>query len=243
MLPTVAGLLDDANRRRICSRVRSDPQAQHGALNRAHAAEAAARVRPRLAAAAQRRRQHFGRPYGWRARRRSRLPGHVHPVRMTPAQPDSAVAWAGDVVSAPWSHCHPAPSAPTTAQHITVAKTRPDLPPGRRFQPPDTPTRFNRAAGRSVPRTSCLSGFRLSGVHAGARAADRYRRLVPRRYPRRPDKPGRAGRAALRQPDGLLASTVVPRACDAQYVACGEQQCSCWRSLSQDLPSHSKALA
>lgn len=134
-----AGLLDDATAARIRSRVRSDPQAQQilRALNRVRRDVAAMGADPAWGPAA--------RPAvvdsisaALRSARPNSSPGaahaarpHVHPVRMIAGAAGlCAVATAigvGAVVDAP----PPAPSAPTTAQHITVSKPAPVIPLSR----------------------------------------------------------------------------------------------------------------
>lgn len=167
-----AGLLDDATAARIRSRVRSDPQAQQilRALNRVRRDVAAMGADPAWGPAA--------RPAvvdsisaALRSARPNSSPGaahaarpHVHPVRMIAGAAGlCAVATAigvGAVVDAP----PPAPSAPTTAQHITVSKPAPVIPLSRPqvldllhhtpdYGPPGGPL------GDPSRRTSCLSGL------------------------------------------------------------------------------------
>lgn len=207
-----AGLLDDATAARIRSRVRSDPQAQQilRALNRVRRDVAAMGADPAWGPAA--------RPAvvdsisaALRSARPNSSPGaahaarpHVHPVRMIAGAAGlCAVATAigvGAVVDAP----PPAPSAPTTAQHITVSK--PALgPPGG---PLGDPSR----------RTSCLSGlgYPASTPVLGAQPIDIDARpavllVIPA------DTPDKLAVFAVAPhcsaaDTGLLASTVVPRA-------------------------------
>lgn len=225
-----AGLLDDATAARIRSRVRSDPQAQQilRALNRVRRDVAAMGADPAWGPAA--------RPAvvdsisaALRSARPNSSPGaahaarpHVHPVRMIAGAAGlCAVATAigvGAVVDAP----PPAPSAPTTAQHITVSKPAPVIPLSRPqvldlLHHTRTMAR-PEAAGRSVPAYVLPERPRLSGVHAGAgRAADRYRRSARRTAGDTRGHARQTGRFAVAPhcsaaDTGLLASTVVPRA-------------------------------
>lgn len=226
-----AGLLDDATAARIRSRVRSDPQAQQilRALNRVRRDVAAMGADPAWGPAA--------RPAvvdsisaALRSARPNSSPGaahaarpHVHPVRMIAGAAGlCAVATAigvGAVVDAP----PPAPSAPTTAQHITVSKPAPVIPLSRPqvldllhhtpdYGPPGGPL------GDPSRRTSCLSGlgYPASTPVLGAQPIDidawpAVLLVIPA------DTPDKLAVFAVAPhcsaaDTGLLASTVVPRA-------------------------------
>lgn len=148
---------------------------------------------------------------------------HVHPVRMIAGAAGlCAVATAigvGAVVDAP----PPAPSAPTTAQHITVSKPAPVIPLSRPqvldllhhtpdYGPPGGPL------GHPSRRTSCLSGlgYPASTPVLGAQPIDidawpAVLLVIPA------DTPDKLAVFAVAPhcsaaDTGLLASTVVPRA-------------------------------